>query len=121
MSAHEFRDDDDYLQWRNKHPHGFVSNIRRNHNPIDARLHDVSCGTLSAQIDRNVKLADQYVKVCGKTLEEMHSWAAQHVGGEILPCEICRGVGGPSTITLCPECHSYELLATGKCPSCDED
>jgi len=125
VSAQEFRDDESYLDWRNNHPHGFVINIRRSHNPSDARLHDAGCSALISQIDRDVKLADQYVKVCGNTLEEVREWATEHVGEEIVPCGTCRAphTNGPNPgrHQLCPRCLSYELLANGKCPSCDEE
>ena len=140
MSVREYRDDDTgYLDWLATHPDGYVINIHRSHSPIDARLHDASCSTLSAQIHRDVLLTDQYVKVCGQALAEVEQWAADQVGEPILPCGTCRGTrelriehrdvsqrgGNASTkqrgAGMCPKCSSYQLSVTGKCPSCDED
>ena len=121
MSAHEFRDDDNgYLEWRAKHPDGYVINIHQSYSPIDAHLHDASCSTLIAPIEGGLKLTNQYVKVCGETLAEVEEWAADRVSEAIPPCGICRKVGARGA-KLCSKCLSYELSATGRCPSCDED
>lgn len=129
MSAHEYRDDDtNYLKWLHKNPHGYVINIQRSHSPVDAHLHDASCSTLIAQIDRDVNLTGPYVKVCGETLAEVEQWATDNVSELVPPCGICRDLGAHGGNAganrryagLCPAC-SYELSLTGKCPSCDED
>ena len=93
MSAHEFRDDDNgYMEWRAKHPDGYVINIHQSYSPIDAHLHDASCSTLITPIEGGLKLTNQYVKVCGETLAEVEDWAADHVSEAISPCGICRNV-----------------------------
>jgi hypothetical protein len=125
MSSYEYRDNDDgYREWLSKNPGGYVINIQRSHNTADAHFHDADCTALTDQLDLDVKLTDQYVKVCGKTLTEVEEWAAKHVGESIPPCGRCRdfsGSGGGGRIAgLCPKCR-YELSVTGKCPSCDED
>jgi hypothetical protein len=125
MSAHEYRgSDDEYRAWLIKNPGGYVINIQRSHNPADARLHDADCTALTGQLDLDVKLTGQYVKVCGNTLTEVEDWAAKHIGDSVPPCERCRDFGGPGGSPrgagLCPTCR-YELSVTGKCPSCDED
>lgn len=130
MSSHEFRDDDNgYMEWRVKHPDGYVINIHQSYSPIDAHLHDASCSTLITPIEGGLKLTNQYVKVCGETLAEMEDWAADHVSEAISPCGICRNVGAHGGYAgndqrgakLCSKCLSYELSVTGRCPSCDED
>jgi len=130
MSAHEYRDDDTgYLDWLHKNPHGYVINIQRSHSPLDARLHDAGCSALRASIDGGLKLTDHYVKVCGKTLGEVHEWAADRVSEPITDCGVCREFGahggnagtGRRDVRVCPRCSIYQLSVTGKCPSCDED
>ena len=123
MTAHEFRDDGDgYQEWLDKNPRGYVINIQRSHNPADARLHDASCGALQAPIDKGLKLADQYVKVCGGTIDEVKEWAEAHVGVPIQDCGMCRGgitEVSPGDGGLCPACRIYRLSINGVCPSCD--
>ncbi|MGY5190459.1 UNVERIFIED_CONTAM: hypothetical protein FO487_22170, partial [Bacillus amyloliquefaciens DSM 7 = ATCC 23350] len=65
MSAREFRDDDTgYMEWLTEHPAGYVINIRRNHNPTDARVHRAGCSTISVrQQSGKGSWTDQYVKV----------------------------------------------------------
>lgn len=123
MTAREFREDDDgYQEWLSSNPHGYVINIQRSHNPAGARLHDASCGALQTPIDKGLKLADEYVKVCGGTLGEVKEWADVHAGVPIQDCGICRGgisKADPGDGGLCPACRSYRLSISGKCPSCD--
>lgn len=130
MSAREYRDDDTgYLNWRDKNPRGYVLNIHRNHSPADAHLHDVSCSSLLAPIVAGLKLTDQYVKVCGRTADEVQEWAGKHVSEPIPDCKSCRDIGAngggishnQSDARMCPRCSMYQLSVTGKCPSCDED
>lgn len=123
MPVLEFRDDDEYREWLRRNPDGFVINIRRSGNPTDARLHHADCSALLAQINRDVRLADQYIKICGKTIDELHEWTYHHVRQEIRPCGTCRGSTGThhDDAQLCPDCCSYQLSKTGKCPSCDEE
>lgn len=130
MRAYEYRDDDNgYLNWRDENPHGYVLNIQRSHNPVDAHLHDVSCSSLLAPIGAGLKLTDQYVKVCGRTADEVHEWASKHLREPIPDCMSCRDIGsngvgsGPNQrdTRMCPQCSTYQLSVTRKCPSCDED
>ncbi|MDP7733987.1 hypothetical protein [Mycobacterium paragordonae] len=130
MSAREYRDDDaGYLNWRDKNPRGYVLNIHRSHNPVDAHLHDVGCSSLIAPIGSGLKLTDQYVKVCGRTEDEVHEWAGKHLSEPIPDCMSCRDIG-PNGVgsghnqrdtRMCPQCSMYQLSVTGNCPSCDED
>jgi hypothetical protein len=123
MGVHEYRDDDDgYRDWLKKHPGGYVINIQRSHSPADAFLHDAGCSSLIAQLDRDVSLTGQYVKVCGGTLAEVQQWANGNVNGPVPPCGVCRYVGPDSTTPqVCPRCSIYVLSVSGKCPKCDED
>jgi hypothetical protein len=125
MSVHVYRDDDDgYRDWLKKYPGGYVINIPRNYSPNEAHLHDASCSTLTAQLDRDVCLTGPYVKVCGQTLAEVERWPTHNGCGPVEPCGFCRGGGGqggdPPGPRLCPA-HRIELSVTGKCPTCDDD
>jgi hypothetical protein len=91
MSEREFRDDDPgYLAWIAEHPGGFVINIRRGHNPSDARLHLASCGWISGENSRRGPWTGQFVKVCADELAELEQWATDNVGGPITRCRTCR-------------------------------
>lgn len=118
-----FRDDDDgYRDWLHSNPNGYVINIQRSGNPSDARLHRADCWTLTSQLDAGVKLAEAYEKICGDTRAELEKCADETIGESIQPCGHCLdGIPpAPTALQFCPQC-GYELSATRKCPSCDED
>lgn len=92
MSAREFRDDDTgYMEWLTEHPAGYVTNIRRNHSPTDARVHRAGCSAISVrQQSGKGSWTNQYVKVCAEHMIGIEQWAAEHVGEPISGCRTCR-------------------------------
>jgi hypothetical protein len=97
VSAQEFRDDDPgYLAWIAAHPGGYVINIRRSHNPRDARLHLATCRWISGENPRGGPWTGRYVKVCADGLSELEQWATDHAGGPIRRCGTCHPARDPS-------------------------
>ncbi len=91
MSAREFRDDDrGYVAWIAAHPSGYVINIRRGHNPTDARLHIAGCRWISGENQRGGPWTGPYVKVCADELADLEQWATNHAGGPIRWCATCH-------------------------------
>jgi hypothetical protein len=88
MRAHEFRGDDaGYLSWLATHPAGYVVNIAKNYSPADARMHRAGCSALRNQTGAQT---DHYVKVCANHLADLQTWALNHVGRQIQPCDRCK-------------------------------
>lgn len=91
MSVREFRDDDDgYLAWLALHRDGYVLNIARNHNAVDARVHHAGCPWIDGQKRRDGALTEQYIKVCAENLTELERWITDHVRTSIPPCRKCH-------------------------------
>ena len=87
----EFRDDDaGYLSWLAAHPDGYVINIRRSYNAIDARVHHADCRTISGQNPAGVALTGPYVKVCAEHLADLELWAIHQLGKPIPRCGTCH-------------------------------
>jgi hypothetical protein len=89
MTVREFRDDDaGYLAWLTAQPDGYVINIARSHNPIDARVHHAGCPTISGQ--NSGRGTGPYVKVCAEHLAELEQWERDQVGRAIRRCGTCH-------------------------------
>lgn len=68
VSAREFRGDDSgYLAWTDAHPAGYVINIRRDHNPTDARAgsdtHEKTRPTLHTARLKLIALHDEHLEL----------------------------------------------------------
>lgn len=85
-----FRDDDAaYLSWIAANPRGFVLNIRRSLNPVDARLHRAECWTIASEPGHGKLWTGPYLKLCATELRALEDWAAEGVGAPVVRCRIC--------------------------------
>jgi len=76
----EFIDRDaDYLEWVDKHPEGFVLNMRRSPSPEYLVLHRASCSTISGQRDVGAYTSRDYRKAVALEIAEL-SWLARKYG-----------------------------------------
>lgn len=97
MAVRLFRDDDrGYADWIAANPEGYVLNIQRSLNSRDARMHAASCRSLETSIREwesgRGRLAAQWVKLCGHSLNELNAWFAERG----------RDVGSPATAPSSP-------------------
>jgi hypothetical protein len=100
----EFRNgDDEYQDWLDKNPDGYVINIQRNHNPSDARVHRARCRTINSQNAKGRRLVGTYVKVCAKESQELDQWALDTVGRLIQRCGTCRPADAPGAVSATPK------------------
>jgi hypothetical protein len=91
VGIHEFRDDDrGYLSWVGANRDGFVINMRRNFNPIDARTHHASCRTITGENARGGPWTGLYIKLCSVDVGELDEWAIEHAGEPITRCRVCH-------------------------------
>ncbi len=86
----EFRDDDvAYLNWLSAHPAGYVINIQRSLNPVDARLHHASCRTIVDEPPRGGPRTGPYIKICSINLGDLNDWGVARAGEAITACGTC--------------------------------
>jgi hypothetical protein len=87
----EFCDDDDgYVAWLAANPDGYVINVRRSHNPTDARVHRSGCWTISGKNSGGKALTGPYVKVCAERQILLVEWIADQFEAPIPRCKTCR-------------------------------
>ncbi len=102
---------DGYLNWTAAHSDGYVINIQRSLNPIDARLHRASCHWVNGAPPRGQGFIGSYIKVCSDSLDDLSNWVTERVGSAIRSCGTCRplapgsraagfAVAGPSASRL---------------------
>jgi hypothetical protein len=85
------RQDQAYLDWIDRHQHGFVVNAYRNLSPGYLRLHRASCGTISGIPARGSTWTDgDFVKVCSETIEDLRRWTGRETTGALTACKLCR-------------------------------
>lgn len=116
-----FDNDDDYLDWLEKHPEGYVVNILRTLSPAGARLHHASCRTIRGRNPRGGPWIGQYAKVGATDLSDLDEWAINQFGEVINRCGICfpgTAAGGtaptmqPST-RMAPRASGKQYLIQG--------
>ena len=78
-----FRDDDaGYERWLAENPGGYVVNARRTPRADYLKLHRAWCRHISSlQPGATTWTSGDYIKVCGRRLDEVERWARSHVGG----------------------------------------
>jgi hypothetical protein len=114
VSVREFRGNDPgYLAWIAAHPGGYVINIRRDHNPTDARLHAAGCRWISGENPRGGPWTGRYVKVCADALAALEQWASEHARGSIKRCGTCHPARDPSTPRTAPVTATRPRRAVG--------
>lgn len=97
--AIEFNNNDkNYQAWLAANPYGFVLNTPRNHSPEYMVLHKASCFSIS----NYTRMAQpggfterQYVKVCGKIVDDLRTWVRQHGrpdGSYTGECRLCKPI-----------------------------
>jgi hypothetical protein len=83
--------DDDYLEWKQRHPTGFILNCERPPRAAYLMLHSVSCQSLRSLSPGYTSWTTQYAKVCAESRREIDEWIAAWVrGGRAKPCELCN-------------------------------
>ena len=86
-----FDDDEDaYLDWVARNPHGYVVNVQRTLNPNDV-LHSASCKSISGAHSNYT--THEYIKVCSLARTELEQWAEGVVGGVLTTHRYCVGMG----------------------------
>ena len=91
MSVELFRDDDrGYAAWLAANAHGYVLNIERSMNPLDARVHEAGCRTITGTPPRGRTWTGPYVKACSPSLTELDAWALSHARSAVTRCGICQ-------------------------------
>lgn len=108
MAARLFRDDDrGYADWVAANPDGYVLNIQRSLTSREARMHAASCKSLERSIQGwesgRGRLAAQWVKVCGDSLDELNTWLTERG----------RDVGSPAAFSSGPVALCQVCLPTG--------
>lgn len=87
-------DDEGYLRWIDKNPHGFVINTSRNPEYGYLKLHRATCGTIKTPKRTNWTTTG-YIKICSLDLEELRTeyedWIRRkNVDRRLNPCYICK-------------------------------
>jgi hypothetical protein len=113
VSVQEFRDDDSgYLRWVSVNPRGFVINIRRNLNPIDARTHHASCRTISGENPRAGPWTGMYIKLCSADVGALDQWATEHLSGPITGCRVCESQSNPNSRRAAPSTNQHKTAVS---------
>jgi hypothetical protein len=87
----QFSDDDrGYLAWTAAHPDGYVVNIQRSLNAVDARLHRADCYTINGEPARGRTWTGPYVKICSESVRDLRDWARSNVNTAIPRCGVCN-------------------------------
>lgn len=90
----DFQDNDaGFVAWVAVNPAGYVLNIQRSHNPVDARVHAAGCGHIARAIraaeDGTKRATSTYIKVCSVSLTELDEWSQGEIGRSIRRCPHC--------------------------------
>jgi Zn ribbon nucleic-acid-binding protein len=92
IGVEEFADDDDgYLRWVRRHPHGYVLNCERAPRADYLVLHQTACATISGNPARGDAWTKDYMKACGTDRQTLVRWAESRTGAEPALCGICFG------------------------------
>ncbi|HZP57047.1 MAG TPA: hypothetical protein VFC53_05780 [Dehalococcoidia bacterium] len=87
-------DDDEYLGWLDRHPHGFVINSTRPASASYLVLHAAQCTTIRGRPTRGTYWTRDYVKVCAETTDALQAWARREFGSAAKACERCAPAAG---------------------------
>jgi hypothetical protein len=88
---HKFKDrDQDFLDWKEVHPTGFVVNTYRNPQASYLVLHRADCGHFKSPTKLN--WTKDYIKICAIEQEELLRWAEENVSGfhGLRRCKSCK-------------------------------
>jgi len=85
-----FRDDEaGYRNWIDMNPNGFVVNSYKKPKAEYLVLHKADCGSISSEKIDNYTTKG-YIKICANDLDELTSWAKEHVNGRLRSCQMCK-------------------------------
>ncbi len=82
-------DEEEYLQWVETNPDGFVLNCERRPSARYLMLHRALCGTICTEKRINYT-STGYIKICALDKQELAAWATQETGGRFRACQLCK-------------------------------
>ena len=97
--------DDEFIEWIDENPKGFVLNIHRRQDPSNIheshpRIHFANCFQLKNQKNKKNKkpgssTTGDYFKVCSNSIEELEQWSWFKYQKGLNPCGTCKKNGLP--------------------------
>ena len=90
--------DDEFIEWIDENPKGFVLNIHRRQDPSNIheshpRIHFANCSQLNKKPGSST--TGDYFKVCSNSIEELEQWSWVKYQKGLNPCRICKEKGLP--------------------------
>ncbi len=90
--------DDEFIEWIDENPKGFVLNIHRRQEPSNIheshpRIHFANCSQLNKKPGSST--TGDYFKVCSNSIEELEQWSWVKYQKGLNPCRICKEKGLP--------------------------
>ena len=90
--------DDEFIEWIDENPNGFVLNIHRRQDPSNIheshpRIHFANCSQLNKKPGSST--TGDYFKVCSNSIEELEQWSWVKYQKGLNPCRICKEKGLP--------------------------
>ena len=90
--------DDEFIEWIDENPNGFVLNIHLRRGPSNIhkshpRIHFANCSQLNKKPGSST--TGDYFKVCSNSIEELKQWSWVKYQKGLNPCRICKEKGLP--------------------------
>ena len=91
--------DDEFIEWIDENPNGFVLNILRPKTPSNIskehpKIHFANCSGLKKSLGSS-STTKKYFKVCSNSIEELERWSLNTYQKGLTPCRTCKKKGLP--------------------------
>ena len=89
--------DDEFIEWIDENPNGFILNILRPKIPSNIskehpKIHFANCSGLKKSLGSS-STTKKYFKVCSNSIEELEQWSLNTYNKELTPCRTCKKRG----------------------------
>lgn len=91
--------DDEFIEWIDENPNGFILNILRPKIPSNIskehpKIHFANCSGLKKSLGSS-STTKKYFKVCSNSIEELEQWSLNTYQKGLTPCRTCKKKGLP--------------------------
>jgi hypothetical protein len=83
-------DDEGYVRWTERFPHGYVINTTRTPSADYLVLHEASCLHITVPFEAGNRWTHEYIKICSLRRKDALAWAEKELGTTPVRCGTCQ-------------------------------